>query len=282
MKKLILLLFLIVFCAGVGKGIYFVRDGFTERRIHGLKNWITPDWDEEVELALDQPFYYLGRGRQCFAFASKDGKYVLKLPRTDIYKTPFWARVLPVKAYREQLEAKNLCRQNFVLGSFDISIHELRNQTGLLAVHLGQSFPQGKKIILVDKLGIKHSLRREKTPFVLQYKKPILMNEFSLARKNGDTQKAEKILDAMLDVIVERAEKGILNRDRSFLRNYGFDGEKGYQIDVGSFYRNPKIEGRAAYEKSIRDSIDPVLEWLAKTDPEMLDYLNKTLNRRCF
>jgi len=278
MKKLILLLFLFAFCAGVGKGVYYLKDGFSTRRIHSLENWITPDWDEEAELALDQPFYYLGRGRQCFAFASKDQKYVLKLPRTDIYRTPFWARILPVKHYRDQLEVQHLHRQNFVLGSFDISFHELRNQTGILAVHLGQSSPQGKKITLIDKLGTKHSLPRNKTPFVLQYKKPILMKEFSLALQQGNKKQAEKILDAMIDVIVERAGKGILNRDRSFLRNYGFDGEKGYQIDVGSFFRDPKFEGKAAYEKSIRDSVDPVLEWLAKTDPEMLDYLRKKLD----
>jgi hypothetical protein len=215
MKKIILLLFLTVFCAGIGKSLYYLKDGFSIRRIHTIQNWITPEWDEEADLALSQPFYYIGRGRQCFAFASIDQKYVLKLPRTDIYKTPFWARVLPVKSYRAHLEEDHLVRQDFILRSFDISFHELKAQTGLLAVHLGRSLPKGQKIVLIDKLGTKYSLPIDKTSFVLQYKQPILMKAFSSAREKGDRKEAEKILDALVDAIVERAQMGILKPTRS-------------------------------------------------------------------
>jgi len=277
-KKTCLFLALILISVLVGEGIYLAKDGFSARRIQSLNYEIAEEWGEEAHLALEQTFHYIGRGRQCFAFASEDGKYVLKFPRTDIYKTPFWARALPVHAYRSQLEKKHRIREEFILNSFRISFNELKEQTSLLAVHLGQSPPKGKKLKLIDSSGSRHQLPLDKTSFVLQYKQPILMKSFSEALQKGERQEAEKILDALLSTIVERAKLGILNRDRSFLRNYGFDGTKAYQIDIGSFFRQPDLDPQAAYHKSVRDSIDPVFEWLCENAPEMTAYLNSKLN----
>lgn len=274
MKKVILLLLLLLFSAATGRGLYYLKDGFSARRIQSLSSRVSEDWGKEVDQILGQTFHYVDRGRQCFAFVSNDDRYILKFPRTDIYKTPFWVRVLPVKQYREHLEKDHLERQTFILNSFSLSLRELKGQTGLIATHLGQSSSK-RKLILIDKLGCKHAISLGKTPFVLQYKKPILMKAFSLAIQKGNREEAKRILDAWIDLVVERGQKGILNRDRSFLRNYGFDGQKAYQIDIGSFFQNPELTPAAAYQKSVRDSADAVQEWLAQTDPEMLEYFQK-------
>jgi hypothetical protein len=276
-RKLAVLLALLFLSVLAGEGLYLAKDGFSSRRIHSLDYQVAENWDEEADRALEQTFRYIGRGRQCFAFASEDGKYVLKFPRTDIYKTPFWARALPVRSYRAQLEENHKKRERFILNSFRLSFDELKDQTALLAVHLGQSASKGKKLLLIDAAGSKHKLPLEKTSFVLQYKQPILMKSFSAALDKGERKEAEKILDALLAAVVERANKGILNRDRSFLRNYGFDGTKAYQIDIGSFFRSEDLDPSTAYHKSVRDSIEPVQEWLADHSPEMLEYLNKQL-----
>ncbi|MBX7066420.1 MAG: hypothetical protein K1X28_04235 [Parachlamydiales bacterium] len=276
MKKLLIIFLLLSFSMGVGNGLYWLKDGFSSRRIQSLPYPVEEDWNDEAKEALKQTFTYIGRGRQCFAFGSEDGKYVLKFPRTDIYKTPLWAQFLPVHTYRARIEKDHKKRENFVLNSFRISFKELKEQTALLATHIGQS--SSKQFLhIVDAAGCKHELPVATTSFVLQYKRPILMKAFSQAIEKGERKEAEKILDAMLAAINERASKGILNRDRSFLRNYGYDGEKAYQIDVGSFYRVPDMPLENAREKSIRDSVDPVQEWLAKKHPEMLPYLNAHL-----
>lgn len=273
------LLALLLFCFAIGQALHHFKDGFTPRRILPLSRPITENWDSEAEEALTQPFHYLGRGRQCFAFASADGKYVLKFPRTDIYKTPFWARLLPLASYRKNLEAKHKLREEFILDSFSLSFNELKEQTALLAIHLGTSPSRGKKLILIDALGAKHTLPLETAPFILQYKKPILMQAFTAAYNQGNRQEAEKILNALLSAITERAEKSILNRDRSFLRNYGYDGQRAYQIDVGSFFKSPALTPQAAYEKSLRDSVEPIQEWLTANAPDMLPHLEKILSR---
>jgi hypothetical protein len=279
MKRLIFLVFLLAFCAGVGKGLYYFKKGFSPRRIHSLEKVVAENWDQEASEALSQTFHYIGRGRQCFAFASEDGKYVVKLPRTDIYKIPLWARALSTESYREQLRADRAEREEFILNSIQIAFEELKNQTALLAVHLGQSASKGKKLTLIDAIGCKHQLPLEKTSFVLQYKHPILMKAFQEALQKGDRKEAERILDAFIATVFERGEKGILNRDRSFLRNYGFDGERAYQIDVGSFFRKEELGQKEAFQKSVCDSMDAVKEWLAKTDPDMLQIFSHKLEK---
>ena len=87
------------------------------------------------------------------------------------------------------------------------------------------------------------------------------------------------MLNALVDAIVRRAKKGILNRDRSFLRNYGFEGGAVYQIDIGSFFTSKELDRESAYQKSARDSIEPIYQWLEKEDPKMLPLLSERLNR---
>ncbi|MGB7978476.1 MAG: hypothetical protein WCF19_04865 [Chlamydiales bacterium] len=274
MKKFSILLLLALLSALSGELLYYLKDGFSARRVQSLPYPVAEGWDTDAGGALEQPFRYIGRGRQCFAFSSADRKYVLKLPRTDIYKTPFWVRSLPLPSYRARLEADHLERETFILNSFQLSASELKRQTALIALHLGQSAPSGKELTLIDALGCTHRFPLHKTPFILQLKQPILMQSFQTALAKGDQKEAERILDALLAVIVERASQGILNRDRSFLRNYGYDGQTAYQIDVGSFFRKPDLTPSDAYEKSIRDSTDPILEWLAQNAPHMRDYFS--------
>jgi hypothetical protein len=276
-KKLSLFFFLICFCLLTGGSLHYLKKGFSLRRVQCLEHLFSEDVNREAEEALQQTYRYLGRGRQCFAFVSEDGKYVLKFPRTDIYKTPFWVKALPFSSYREKLEKNHQIRETFILNSFQLSLNELKKQTGLIATHLGQSEPRGKVLKIVDAMGYKYHLPLHKTLFVLQHKHPLLMQSFCSAFKEGKKEEAEKILDSLLQVIEERAQKGILNRDRSFLKNYGFDGETAYQIDIGSFFKDPRLDLQTSYEKSIRDSTDPIREWVCEHAPEMIDSLNSKI-----
>ena len=273
MRKIATLFCLVAICCGIGKGIHSMKKGFTLRRIAAPVQTKLEIWNREADLALDQPFRYLGRGRQCFAFSSLDGKYVLKLPRTDIYQVPFWMRVLSVQEFRESVRATRLSREKFVLNSMKIAYEDLREDTGVLAIHFGMTPDLGKSIQLIDALGLSFRLPAHSTAFILQTKQPILMKAFLEALYSEDRVLGKQILDAFIEVVVARGSKGIWNKDESFLRNYGFDGKKGYQIDIGSFYR--KEDGPA----SIRDTMHPVRAWLAKIDLEMLCYFDNALEK---
>ena len=276
LKKTVILLCLIAFCCGVGKLLYLERKGFTIRRIAAPVQTSLHIWDSSADSIIEQPFYYLGRGRQCFAFSSLDGKYVLKLPRTDIYQNPFWMRALPLsQTLKENSQSMRTSRQKFVLNSMKIAYEELQTDTGVLAIHFGETKDQGKKLQIVDAVGYSYQLPAHKTSFVLQTKHPILMRTFLDAIQAGNVEKGKQILDALITVVVERGKKGIWNKDASFLRNYGFDGEKGYQIDIGSFYHRPNGDA------SIRDTMHHVRTWLETAiDPALLAYFDQMLEEK--
>lgn len=211
MKRLFYLITIILFCSSTGEGLYWIRSGFSLRRIQhptseGISMWET----EEADAALSQKYSFLARGRQCFAFISEDKKYVLKLPRTDIYKIPLWTRCLPVKPYRNKLQTLRTHREQFVKNSFLIAHQDLKEQTALLAIHLGVTTRNSKKkLIITDPIGCSFHLPLEQTSFVLQRNCPILMPVFLKALKQNDRKKAEEILTAFIDVVIERAQKGV-------------------------------------------------------------------------
>jgi hypothetical protein len=274
MKKALLVLCLILAVAAFGKGLHWVKKGFSIRRVAFSIDASLYAWNEEADQALDQPFRYLGRGRQCFAFESQDGKYVLKLPRTDIYRIPFWMRALPVQKKRECAMKQRLDRKAFVLNSIRISHEELKEETGVFAIHFGETPNHGKSIRIADPFGFTYELPSHKTAFILQEKYPLLTRSCFQALNQGDRIGAEQILDAFVEMVVSRGNKGIGNKDGSFLRNYGFDGKQARQIDIGSFYRNPNLSA------TVQDTMNPVRRWLTDIDPAMLAYLEDKLFHR--
>jgi len=277
MKKISLLFLLICFCAGVGKAWHLAKDGFSIRRCQVWDFGVSDGLSEESQIALKQTYSYLSRGHQCYAFVSEDGNYVIKIPRTDRYHTAFWLNLFPEMKKERQ---ENLSRrESFLLESFRVSYEELRDQTALLALHLGTSEDRGEKIRIVDRIGRKYVMPLNKTAFILQRKKPILMAEFQRALTEGRRDQARQMLQSFLHVVADRARLGILNKDPSFLRNFGFDGKIAFQIDIGSFYRVKGIFGREAYDKSIRETVGPVREWLATVDREMAESFDQMLER---
>ena len=272
MRKIFSICFLLLFCLGVGKAWHYAKDGFSIQRVRPWNAAERYPLSLEAKKILNQSFKYIARGHQCYAFASEDGKYVLKLPRTDKYQTPFWAKAFP--QFFKQIEKGIKWRENFVFKSFQIAYEELHKETALIAFRTGSDKTIQGHFQVIDRLGRKYTLPIGKTAFLLQKKMPILMRVFEDALAKGDRTLAARILDSFIQIIYDRASKGIFNKDPSFKKNFGFDGEKAYQIDVGSFYRQDGMGGLLAIHKAVKDTIDPVRKWLKTKDPELVDYLN--------
>lgn len=248
------------------------------RRLQALPEMSVEAVSPQIAEILSKPFRFLGRGRQCFAFESLDGLYILKCPRTDIYRIPFWARLLPVQKRRQEMQRDKLYRKTFVWNSFRLAKTALSQETGTIALHLGTSPVYQGDLTLIDALGFTVHIPLHKTCFILQYKHKLWTPQFLHAHKTGNTAEKKRLLNALIDAMEKRARKGILNRDRSFLRNYGFDGVCAYQIDIGDFYKLPTWYPEQVFLKSVHDSAAPVQEWLATLDPSLLEMVKERLN----
>ena len=75
--------------------------GFSASNIFLCKQIEVPSYlgtklsQEEIQILLSQPFYFLYSGHQCYVFLSKDQKTVMKLLQADKIKTPWWACCFP-------------------------------------------------------------------------------------------------------------------------------------------------------------------------------------------
>jgi hypothetical protein len=165
-----------------------------------------------------------------------------------------------------------------VWNSFRIANTTLSRETGTLALHLGDSTSWQGELTLIDALGFKVQIPLHKTCFIVQHKQPLWTPQFLKAHETGNTAEKTRLLNALIDAMERRGRKGILNRDRSFLRNYGFDGICAYQIDIGDFYKLPTWYPEQVFLKSVHDSLAPVQEWLAEIDPSMLEIVKARLN----
>lgn len=273
-RKAVSFLLLLSLVLLVGKGWHWLKDGYrVDRALFPLESstkWRFAPLSEHEKARilsiLKQPFFYLGRGHQCYAFESKDGRYVLKLPRHDRYRVSFFRRA---SSWPSSDDLRG--RKDFLLKSFEIAYEDLKKETALVCVHLTDQEEIEATLRVVDRLGRLSLLDANRVGFILQEKKELMMPALQRAVVLGERANAEAILDALLNVIVIRAKKGISNKDPSFLTNFAYENGVGIQIDTGSFYRKEEI----SFSHSIHQTVGPVREWLAKIDPELLLYFNR-------
>lgn len=287
LKRAIALVFLVLSVSGIGQLWHFLKDGFSINRIFfslekpsESKTFCeepSPHW---VEPLLERSYRYLGRGRQCYAFESLDGRVVLKLPRFDRYALPVRWRAVPFSLFersRRLIWEDRQERLAFTLQSFRIAARELKEQTGVLYLHLQKTEGLPKRLVLLDRLNRRFSIDPNQTVFILQEKKELMMPAFISALHAQDRAKAERILQSFLQIIEERAKLGIFNKDPSFLKNFGWGDERGVQIDIGSFYRKTGLNPLDAYRRSLFESTGPLREWLAAKDQDLLEQFNQRL-----
>jgi hypothetical protein len=279
MKKLFSLFLLVAFCLLTSRAWYWATDGFRISRIEGFERMGKErGFSEEAALALSQPYFYLGRGRQCFAFQSEDGQYVIKFPRLDRYRNRLLFRACPFDLFKTSINQRlksHAHRKEKLFTSFEISCDELQEDTAIVAMFNAPK--NGKKLEITDRLGRVFWLSLENTGFILQRKLRLFRDVFQEALAKGDRSAIDCILEQFLEVVTRIADKGILSKDGSFLNNFGFDKTRCFQIDVGSFYRPTELSGNEAFAASIHASVETLRVWLLHRDPVLLECIDQKL-----
>jgi hypothetical protein len=271
------------FCLFVGKLWHYSKDGFSIRRVQldFFETRKTDPLDPQLKGVLSQTYSYLARGRQSYAFVSEDGQYVIKLPRSDSYSLPFWLRSCSFSFLNQRRKLDSIAKKKRLhsfMNSFCLAYRELKEETALLYLHLSPTDDLKTHLTLQDRFGFKYHLNLDKTAFVLQRKKPLMIPIFKERLKKGDREGAKALLESFMDLIAARAKKGIFNKDGSFLRNFAYDGERVIQIDVGDFYRPSQLDPCFAF--SFQQTMGHVVEWLGRIDPEMQMWLKKRISER--
>jgi len=254
MKKIIFsLLFLPLVAHLMNLFLFHFRERFHPREFeHGFH----PSYSQTVSqldyAALDpilsQPFHYLGHGKQMLALESEDGKYVLKIfnPMRPFKKQwykhwRYWKRYSSLKwIKREWFTKKDRLKKLF--NRHKIAYEHLKDETGLIFVHLKPDPRICHLVSVTDHLGKQHILALHDTPFVLQRKAILVPTYLSGLIEQGKHDEAHLAVARVEELFDRRIEEGITDRIQTMENNFGFVEGKAVQIDVGRIRKFPSLD----------------------------------------
>jgi hypothetical protein len=276
---------LVIFFA-VERFCHFQTAGFRLDKIHSAfvfhPSYPPPAESEtQIKELLAQPFTFLGSGVQFYAFLGEDKKTVLKVFK-HYHNMPIKgiAKSFPLPDFlekkRSQLIQRREQRLNSIFSSCEIAYHQLKNESGMITLHLLPSEHLHQKISIFDKLGIRHEIDADTTAFVIQKKADLLVPTFKELLKKKDQAGVKAHLSSLIQLIKERGEKGISNHDLRIERNIGFSEGKAIEIDVGSFKPRQKTAAEQL-KKSTKKELFKLKQWVKKECPEFVDYVEKEI-----
>lgn len=244
---------------------------------------LTPAENDEVSYALSQKYTYLGCGGQAFVFFSEDGKYALKFFKQRHFRQPTYLNYIPfISHYRNLKFAKRHKRIHQEYGSYKLGFEELPQETALVYLHLNKTDHLKKKITLIDRLHIEHQVDLDTTDFILQRRAQLVPDTMNTQMKTHDIEGAKKTIRAIVDLIVYRCKSGYGDKDPNIATNCGIFEGKAIKIDVGRFYRDPRMKLPLFYKPELFHLTRPFRKWLSENHPELVPHLDAEVQKVIF
>ncbi len=280
-KKAIFLALFIAACILIERLCHQATDGFEVANIHSTLT-PRPEWesapisDEEraaLQIILTTPFRYLGKGAQCYVFLSQDEKYILKFFKFQHLRLPALLHTIPLPNmlhnWREAKIIKKEAELTKLFQSYRLAFDELKDESGLIFVHLNKSDALNCEFSLVDRLNITHKIGADNLEFVLQKRADLVLP--ALQAQKNDLKQAQALLGSLVNLLHTLDQKAIYDRDPHLTKNFGFINDRAVLIDCGSLAKKnseDKLEVKAGALK----------KWLWAEYPQLLPYLETDLH----
>lgn len=285
MRRILKIVLLLVLFVCTERFCHRQTRGFTLANIQAdlphVKEWETAEPSVEVHAILNQPFTYLARGAQAFAFESQDKKYVIKFFRHDRLRHPAWLQALPLPAdlaHKRQLALeKKQEKLHRDFNSYKMAFEQLKEETGLIYLHLNQTTELKRSLVIYDRLGIRLQIDLDHTPFILQKKAELIYPTIEKWVQAGQMDQAKKGIDRLLVLLLKRCQKGIFDKDPDLMTNFGFIGEEPVQIDIGRYSPDPKRQDPAIYRDELIRITDKFKLFLLEKSPPLAVHLEESL-----
>jgi hypothetical protein len=264
---------------GIGKFCDLQTGGF---RIYEIESsmpnsalWEATSDETRIHKILDQSFFFLDGGEQSYAFLSADRQTVLKFFRHDhpwspkraleYVRLPFgWDSFrLKLLNYKSRKDISPL------LKSAKLAYDELKEETGLLYIHLNKTRDKFKKVVIVDKIGIHHTIDLDATEFVLQKKVNLLFPSIQALMQELKEEEAKMLIDSLIASLKRACQKGVHNTDGALKRNFGCVDGHTLCLDFGSLIRDPTLTDPAKAQVEIIKKTARLARWLKKYYPSL-------------
>jgi hypothetical protein len=261
-------------------------DGFALRKILSDRSlypeWgITPPALQEmaaIKAALSQPYRYLGKGAQLYVFGSDDGHYVLKFFRQEHIRPRAWFWILPTHHREEKVQCSfRKLQKDF--RSYKIAYETLKEETGLIYLHLNKSEDLHLRIPVYDKIGVEHWIELDEMQFILQKRAEMVYPTLANWIENGEIAKAKGTLTELVQILKNRFEKEIFDKDPDLNTNFGILDGHPIQIDVGRFRKDNFYSNKQVYKLEIMRITDNLKQWLEGNCPELSFHLQREIQQ---
>lgn len=276
MKFLKVILVILIFI-GTERFCHYQTKGFAISKITSnlpqRSDWeVSPLSQEEhsfLENILNQKFIFLGSGGSFYAFASEDRNYVIKF-----FKMHHLNPIPRLRPYIGPILDRHKKRER-VFNSCKLAYNDLKEETGVIYVHLNKTKGLHKNTIIVDNLGIEHSIPLDSIEFVVQ-KKAVLAPEYIASlMKSGRPDLAKDALTSVWHLMEAIIKKGYDGRDMNVATNFGFINGKAVQIDIGPFKKANWVKARNFYKNRLYRSARKLDLWLQETYPELSEHFEE-------
>jgi hypothetical protein len=244
---------------------------------------LTKEEENNLDEILNQKFYYLAKGAHCYAFISKDQKYVIKFHRYASHMRIFpWLNhpfSYRFSKDRQAIMKHNLEKLSENMLSYKNSVQFLKEETGLIMVHLNRSNSLRRYVTIVDTTHAEYRVPLDQVTFILQHKADLIYPTLDRLVLEKKIDEAKKIVTHVIDLIANCCKKGYIDEDPVLRKNYGLIAGRAIHIDVGDLVKNEKIQLRENYIPHVREMTESLRARLEKQYPELLDHYYKEIER---
>lgn len=266
-------------------------DGFARNKIICPIEYQMEDGDAQpsiesqaaYHILTSQPFYYFNSGAQSYTFLSEDRNYVVKFFKFQHMRIPPWMNYIPlpedIDTYRQHKINKKKQLTRDVFNSFSIAYHKLRDETGLVYLHLGNTHFMDGTMRCYDKIGVRHDLDLDTTYYVVQRRADLAYSQINYWMQYGRISEARAGIRSLVELSLNRCLKGIYDKDPDFSTNFGFVDGKAVQIDIGRFSENKGQSDPAVYKHALIHITHAFREWLKKHHDVLVEVLDEEIER---
>lgn len=263
---------------GCARVYYRLTDDFRLANItHDLsheKGWdiprLEPEEEKQVLAILDQPYTYIGKGAQCYAFESADHLYILKFFKFKHLRPTWFVQSLPpiypFNGIKERAEANKKRKLQVVFNGYELAYKVHKNETEILFLHLNPTEYLKQYVTVYDKLGLKWNISLDDVVFLLQKKGETLQTRMKKLLKAGDIEGSKKAITQIFEMYVREYKKGIYDHDHGVMHNTGFVGSKPFHLDVGKFMQNETMRNPEVFAKDLEHVAWKVDTWVKNYD----------------
>lgn len=243
----------------------------------------TSEEQESLRQIFSQKFVYLGKGAQCYAFASEDGQYVLKFFKFKHLKPNLFVENLPsislIGEYKNKCIERKKRKLYGVFNGYDLAFRESPETSALIYLHLNPTDHLHLNASLIDKMGFEKSVRLDDVVFLLQKKGETLRTRLTNLLDESRVDEAKMAFASILEMYISEYSKGIYDHDHGVLHNTGFVGSRPFHLDVGKLNKDIRMQNPEFYKKDLEHVVWKMDFWVKQSYPgyypEISDFLSQ-------